>query len=223
MNRTITRPIAWLGLAVLLAFAAPPPAVADFQDAVGDFIPSFTGPQNPDLDVVLADVVYDRDRQTFTLSATMNGDIGTTAGALYVFGFNRGQGTARFASIGIDGVLFDSVVVINQNSTGAVNDLVPSPSGTLTLGPADITISGVSLRAIVPLAALPSEGFDPEAYTWNLWPRSGQGGTSVISDFAPDNSNLAVRVVPEPASAVLLGLGFAALAGIRRVRTRRLA
>ena len=47
-------------------------------------------------------------------------------------------------------------------------------------------------------------------YTANLWPRSELLLIDeVIADFAPDNSNAAVTVVPEPGMFGLVGLGIA--------------
>ena len=53
-------------------------------------------------------------------------------------------------------------------------------------------------------------------WTYNLWPRSSirtDGtplgfGNAQIADFAPDTDDFAATVVPEPSSAVLLGIGL---------------
>jgi hypothetical protein len=56
--------------------------------------------------------------------------------------------------------------------------------------------------------------------TWNLWPRdSAFTGTAAISDLAPDNSNIAATLVPEPGSLVLMTLGVSALG--RHLKQRR--
>src|SRR5207302_5257972 len=108
----------WAAL-VCGAFAgAPGVARAGFiTDSTGDFISSYGGRHNGDLDVVGAEVQFDG--VNFYLHAVLNGAVGTSNGAIYVFGFNRGAGTAGFASIGINGVLFDRVIVLNNNDTSA--------------------------------------------------------------------------------------------------------
>jgi hypothetical protein len=146
----------------------------------------------------------------------MAANIGTSAGGFYVYGVDRGQGTARFATNGIAGVLFDMVVIINADGSGRVNDLVGGmPAFVFGAGAAHI--SGPSFSLDLDDALLPSRGFASAAYTWNLWPRDGTqpAGFGQISDFAPDNSNFATTV-PEPASLALAALGMAALLGVRR-------
>ena len=168
-------------------------------DPVGDFLPSFTGPRNADLDVVTTQVVYDG--VTFRMNATNNGPVGTTAGAVYVLGFNRGAGTAGLANVASN-VLFDSVVLVNANGTGVVVDTLRGAQTPLPAG--SITISGNQIVAEVPVSLLPSQGVKPGQYTVNLWPRSTLGGDETISDFAPDNSNVRVLLnFPLPLQATV--------------------
>ena len=203
--------------AVALAVAAGTGGSAGaspITDPVGDFLPTYTGPKNPALDVIRASVTFDGSR--FILEAKMGGPINPAAVGTawsYVWGFDRGAGTERFVggnpSVG-QGVKFDSVVVINPNGTGAIARLA-GPAGTGTLS--DIVVDGDTIRASAPLSALPGLGFAPWDYTWNLWPRSG-GGNAAISDFAPDASNAPVAN-PEPASLLVFGaLGLTAV-GLR--------
>lgn len=200
-------------LAVFCGTLAGAPARADVIDPAGDFLGTYTGPQNGDLDALRTDVVYDG--STFHFTATMNAAIGTTAGAQYVWGFDRGQGTARFqASLGLDGVLFDSVVAITT-AGGSVRDLIAN-ANTFTLAAADIHINGAQISFDVPKSALVSEGLRPGDYTFNLWPRLSGGTVANIADFAPNNSNAQVRSVPEPGSLAMLALGggFVAQSGL---------
>lgn len=168
-------------------------------DPAGDFMPTFGGLHNGDLDVLAADVKFDF--TNFYFHALLNGPIGQTTGGIYVLGFNRGAGTAGFgASLGLNGVLFDRVIVINNNDTS-------------TTAGVTVTHSGRDIFAVIPAAlpAMASTGFAPQDYTWNLWPRDplSAAGVAAISDFAPDNSNAAVDVVPEPATLTLLLSGLA--------------
>jgi len=115
-------------LATLLS-ASPGTARAAIVDPAGDFLPSYTGPQDPGLDVISAGVTLDAGQ--FVLTATMAGPIAPLAlsvpGALFVWGVDRGAGTQRFLagspSIGA-GVSFDAVLVLRLTGTSTFNDLI---------------------------------------------------------------------------------------------------
>jgi hypothetical protein len=200
-----------IGSTVLLianvAFAAP------FVDPIGDFIPSFVGPHNADLDVVTSEVTL-RGSQ-FVFNAKLAGPVGTTAGSLYVLGLDRGAGTSRFPVIA-PGVLFDEVLAVTGGGVATVRDLIAGTATTLSAGAT--TISGDNLTVSFPVNLAPSLGLTPSNYTWNLWPRTGAGNDNQISDFAPDNSNVRVTVasVPEPGTVALFGLGAVGLMAMRR-------
>ena len=180
-------------------------------DPVGDFLPSFIGSHDADLDVTLFSVAYDPVAAAFHLSARLAGAIDPSKAGLYVIGVNTGTGPIRpFASIGEGNVIFNQAIVIRKTGIGAV-------SGHALLA----TIAGDQFSVIVPLAFLPSTGFAPKNYGFNLWPRNGTGKNSQISDFAPENRNLAS--VPEPATWAMMLAGFGLAGGALRRRTRRLA
>lgn len=203
--------ISLLTTLAVLGVSAPASA-APLADAAGDFLPTFVGPQGADLDVLTSEV-FARNG-SFNFTATLNGAVGTTPGGFYVFGVDRGQGTARFDIA--TGVLFDAVVVINNNGTGLARDLL---SGVVTnLQASAISFNGNSLSAIVDAAALPGQGFAAASFTYNLWPRSPGAGNSFIADFAPDNANIGVTAVPEPASWALLIAGFGLVGAAARRR-----
>lgn len=204
--------------ATALAVASPASAQL-IPDPAGDFLPTYVGPRNGDMDVLGANAFFDG--STFRFVSRSAGNIGTTAGALFVWGIDRGQGTPRFASLGLNGVLFDAVVVINPDlGTIAVNDLINGTSATVPVG--SVSFAGADLTATIAASLLPTltGGFAQSRYTANLWPRVG-AGNSAISDFAPNNSNLAVAVVPEPGTAALLLPAAGVLAAV--VRRRRTA
>jgi len=213
-TRTRTLPQLTAGALGALAFAAaaaPAHAVA-IADPSGDFIPSFVDSHDADLDVIAASAVLSG--ANVILSATMDGAIGGTANALYVWGINRGAGVAGFGPIA-PGVLFDAVVVLNLSPGGAVVSLNGPGGGALGAGA--VSVSGETIRAVVPLSLLPSTGFATADYLYNIWPRAPGQGVSHIADFAPDNSSFAASA-PEPATWALLigGLGLTGAALRRR-------
>ena len=211
------RTLATCGLAVV-ALATAPAAGAQtgqFTDPAGDLLATYTGPPNSDLDVLSG--AFQFNGSAFLFSAALAGSVGTTPGALYVWGVNRGQGTARFSPAlpNTENVLFDAVVVLNPNGTSSVRDLLTNVSTNLTA--ADVSLVGTSIFARVAAGLLPSTGFAPGAYTANLWPRVGTGNNNQITDFAPNNSNVLVATVPEPATLLLL----APAAGLLLLARRR--
>jgi hypothetical protein len=186
------------------------------SDLTGDFLSSFTGNHDADLDVTDFSAGFDSGTSSFLLDATLAGSIDPALAGLYVIGVNTGTGAiAPFGGIGAPNVIFDQVVLVNKDGTG----LVPGPNG----GPLDagaITINGNKFTAVVPLSLLPSTGFDPLHYGFNLWPRNGLGTNDQIADFAPNNATLTATAVPEPASWGMLIAGFGVIgAALRRRKT----
>jgi hypothetical protein len=194
-------------------------------DATGDFLSTYTGPHNGDVDVAAVNAIFNGD--TVSLMALLNGAIGTTPGGIYVWGVNRGAGTegllAGTPPVGA-GVFFDAVVILRPDGTGQVttfNDGGLPPTNTLLTAGA-ITVSGSTITGVIPLSALPSRGFAPADYLYNLWPRNGLGSNTQIADFAPNASSFAAAV-PEPATWATMLIGFGLIGFALRVRSRRLA
>jgi hypothetical protein len=191
-------------------------------DPVGDFLPTYTGIKGGDLDVISSQVSLNGSQLFF--SATLAAAVGTTPGALYVFGLDRGQGTQRFLastpSVGA-GVFFDSVVILNPNGTAQFTDNLNAANSIPALSGGS-SISGNQISGTFNISQFPSTGFAPSAYTWNLWPRvSTIAGTPGISDFAPNASNASVSV-PEPSDigGLLVAAGCAVFLKTRKSKSK---
>ena len=212
-------------LLLTAALALTPLAHAQVSDPANDWVTGYDGFRTGEFDVISTNVTFNATTPTgptFTLTALLNGNIPTSGStALYVFGFNRGQGTARFATLA-PGVLFDSVVTLRPDTTVSVNRLVGG--GTTAFAAGAAAVSGARITATIPASELPllAGGVGSQSqYTFNLWPRDSTAGrVQAISDFAPDNSNAVVATVnaPEPASLALLAPFLVAGVGLLRRR-----
>ena len=159
------------------------------SDRANDFIPSFTGTKGADLDVRDGESSYTGSGYVF--SGTMNAKLGTTPGAVYVWGVDRGAGTPRFGDIAT-GVHFDAVVIGFPDGTGSVRDFVSGVATPLAAG--SVVVTDRTMRVTVPAALLPTRGFSAANYTVAFWPRTGLASNDQIADFAPDNGNAPLRM-----------------------------
>lgn len=208
------RKLKFVAPAVCLLLPLSPAMAVTATDTIGDFLPSYTGPQLADLDVRSFSVTYNSASQIFTLSASMAGNIVPGSAGFYVIGANTGTGTlAPFAGIGQPNVIFNQAITVRKDGTGSIGATVLDPF---------ITISGDTVSVNVALSLLPSTGFTPEQYGFNIWPRTGNGN-ALISDFAPENATLAAGV-PEAATWAMMIAGFTVVgAGMRQSRRRVVA
>jgi hypothetical protein len=213
-------------LAGALSLAAAARAETSFTESGTDFLQQFTDAHpaaaNPDLNVIAGSAVFDS--ANFRLTAQMAGTIGQTPGGLYVWGVDRGQGIEFFQTLPNptgQGVSFDTFIALNTDGTGLlVNDFFdPTKAQKIDLAPGAISILGDTISVLVPLADLPSNGFDPSQFGFNIWPRlGGISSNDQIADFGPDNHNITAASVPEPASWALMILGVAAAGAVLRRR-----
>ncbi|MEO5492464.1 MAG: PEPxxWA-CTERM sorting domain-containing protein [Sphingomonas sp.] len=207
MRKTILA-ASWL---LPFALAATPSHAATVMDATGDFLPTYVGPLLADLDVTSFSVNYNSGTSIFTLGATFAGAIDPSTVGFYIFGVNTGTGTARpFAALGQGNVIFNQAITIRKDGTGQI--------GATVLSPADISIAGNILTFKIAASLMPSTGFNPENYGFNLWPRIGTGNNNQITDFAPENATLAAA--PEPATWAMMIIGFGGIGGVLRTRRR---
>ena len=190
-----------LVLALVPIVVGTPAAAGTVPDPVGDFLPSYNGPDTGEFDVTSFTALFDPSADLFRLSATLAGAIDPETDGYYIIGVNTGAGAiAPFASIGQPNVTFDRVIVVGGE-------------GEAFIGGTDLAfeITGNSFLVWVPLSLLPSTGADPLDYGFNLWPRTEietPGNLEHISDFAPNNALLKATAVPEPATWLMMLLGF---------------
>jgi hypothetical protein len=218
LSSSVVRSLMTLTLFVL-GVASAPLSAAPITDAANDFLPSFDGPHNGDLDVLSAEVLFDG--TNFTFRGTLNGAVGTTEGGLYVWGIDRGLHDAFFGAFR-PGVLFDIVVVLRPDLTGTVVDFAPDPVAPVNLQSGSVTVSGNTIQGVVPVSLLASKGLAPADYLVNLWPRTGlnPSNNAEIPDFAPDNSVVEVTATPEPSTMLFLSGGLIVLAVSSRLSRR---
>ncbi len=207
----------WKILAVAAAsmmLTIAPATAGTISDPTGDFLSTYGGPPDPDLDVTLFSVTYDPIAALFRFDTTLAGAIDVNRLGFYVIGANTGIGRNNFSSIGAPGVTFDQAIVIQKTGVTTIGGVAVAGSPT--------TISGARFTTFIPLALLPTTGFAPINYGFNIWPRTaaaGVTGTAAISDFAPNNAT--ISAVPEPAAWAIMVLGFGIVgAGLRFRRAR---
>ena len=162
------------GLAASSVFALP------VVDAQGDFLPTYTGAKDADLDIRFADVVIDPTAGTITFSGIFAGEIDKTSAKVYVFGIDRGRGSVGrdlvfqgplggLPTIG-SGVLWDAAAVLTATGQALFFDAL-NP-GVVAVPGVKVGVAGKQITATLPLSLFPSQGFKLEDYTFNLWPRS---------------------------------------------------
>jgi len=192
-------------------------------DPAGDFLGTYEGPLNTDLDFTSAAVRLNG--SAFDLSLTLAGPASGSANVLYVWGIDRGAGTPRLNALpGPDldaNVKWDSVAVLFGNGTLRVVTFPQAGAPTFTNFAGGAVFNGNSVTASVPLALLPSRGFTPDDYRFQLWSRyrtnpALDGSNTEIADFGPRMT----AQVPEPASWAMMILGFAAVGFARRRQIR---
>ncbi len=202
----------------LLAGSASAASVAD---PAGDFLASYTGPQNADLDILSLSAAHDG--SGVHLAGLLNGNAGTTAGGALIWGVNRGSGFPGLIAsgpptVGPPTLLLDAIVALNYNGTGRVRTFAGGSFVDTFLAAGTVTISGSSIGAYIPFNLLPTTGFATADYTYVGWTRSALGSQALIADLAPERLPFKAGVVPEPGVWALLIAGFGLVGHVARRR-----
>jgi hypothetical protein len=193
------------GALALAAILVGGPALADTVTSTTGFLSTYTGPRDGDVEIASASATIDG--ADLVLSATAEAPIGTTPGAVYVWGVNTvGAGApAPFAAEGFSNVLFN-------------NAIAASPGG------AGVTVAGDTITDAIALSSLKDVALSPEQFGISLWPVVGTG-FSGFAEFVPGNGTFtpSVAAVPEPANWALMIVGFAGVGAAMRAARRKLA
>lgn len=214
LTKTLTKTFgacAVLGLTGLPAHAV--------TDASADFLASYTGSTASAFDILQGGVSVDSDARLLWVEATTGGDIAAQPTLGFSFGlFTGGSANAPFGAIGVPDVRFNAVASLSSAGTGVL--IVPGVS-TTPIG--QVQVDGDRIRASIAWSDLPSNGLNPEQFTWALWTVDSAVSASPAvlarnADFAP-LQNVQVSAVPEPGSWALLAAGVGSLL----LRRRRVA
>lgn len=204
----------------LTALLAAP--AASKTDPAGDFLMSFTGTPAGELDFIDASAVFDGTH--YALSFTLAGAPTGSANVLHVWGIDRGAGTARLNLLfdpDLDpDVKWDALAVLFGDGTLRVVAFPPAGPPAMNSFAGAVSVNGATVTTAVPLSLLPSRGFVPEGYRFQLWSRlradpAADGPNTEIADFGPRIT----AAVPEPATWAMMVAGFALAGGAMRRRT----
>jgi hypothetical protein len=192
------------GALALAAILAGGPALATTVTSSTGFLSTYTGPKNGDVEIASASATIDG--ADLVLSATADAPIGTTPGAIYVWGVNTvgASAPAPFAAEGFGNVLFNNAIAAS-------------------LGGAGVTVSGDTITDTVAISSLKNVTLSPEQFGISLWPVVGSTFAG-FSEFVPGNGTFTPSVagaVPEPANWALMIVGFGGIGAAMRSARRK--
>jgi len=215
-GQTMTTNFREFAACMLLLFAAPL-AASPISDPAGDFLATYVGPLNSDLDLLLVSAI--RSSTGVQLNARVGGAIGATASGSVIFGVDRGAGFPGLIasgppSLGTPAMLFDAVVVMGFDGAGRIRTFGGGGFVDTVLDLGTVVISGDAIEAFIPFSLLSTTGFAQADYRYTTWTRSQLGTQAYIADLAPDDRSF--RAVPEPATWAMLIVGFGLIGGLTR-------
>jgi hypothetical protein len=228
------------GAVALVGSAAQATTVVDGSGILSTFVGK--NEDHPDLNALSASATFDSSNAY--LNATMAGAIGFTAAnsggdqqGVYVWGVNRGKGTAVLngpnnlgtdtsTPVGGPDIKFDAFIVLQNLANGHGDGFVAligddgKVAGTpFGLDATNISYSGNTISLTVPLSDLPTNGFAIPDYGYNIWPRlNGLASNTLVASFLPGDHNFLGSAVPEPASWAMMIVGFGMLGSTLRRR-----
>jgi PEP-CTERM motif len=192
------------GALALASILVTQPAFATTVTTSTGFLPTYVGPENGDVDIASASATVEG--ANLVLSATADAPIGTTPGAVYVWGINT-EGASAPAPFTVDGfanVLFNNAITVNPAAPAA-----------------GVTVSGDTITDVIAISSLTNVLLSPQQFGISLWPVVGKGFTG-FSEFVPGDGTFAAGV-PEPATWGLMIAGFGGLGVALRARRRTVA
>lgn len=163
---------------------------------IPNFQSAYTGQRFDNFSITAAGAVAQRGNR-LQVGAILLGPFDENVTTEVVFGIDRGSGAARgplFAqrpSLTPDALVTLTVGPNGSSKSGTITDL---NTGSVTpIDPAKIRFRGSTIRAIVPLSALPSTGARLGQYRFATWTRNATqgGGFESIGSFAVDG-----RLIP---------------------------
>ena len=184
--------VAFCSIAIAATLPSP------ISDPTYDFVSTYIGPRNSDLDIVEFTAQFDLTRSVFIFRAKLSGAIRQTPNSVYVICVNRGNGSALLESIGMSSVLCDSAVIVKNNGVATVATFEPAFKNSPLNG--TVKIKGAEFEITVPALQLPTTGFALGDYTVILWSRSDGGKNDLVADVAPDSGSLKVSIAPSAQS-----------------------
>jgi hypothetical protein len=140
----------------------------------------------------LAGAILLKGGSTLELGAIMRGPIHAPQATTFVFGFDRGEGSALGSEFpSAPGITIDATVAVTVTPTGdsvvinsaTVNDRVTGSSTPLPAS--DVQVNGPVIRIWLPTSVLPSKVLPLAKYRFTFWSQLGSGGIETIGSFVP--------------------------------------
>ncbi len=173
------------------------------------FAAGYTGPRQPDLDVLGAKARFFRGRG-FVFTGYVLGAINTSQQSFYVFGVNRGGASPPGPFPDRPMIDFDAEIIVATNPNGFEGEVVRfnaqgQATSTLGLLNNEVVFSGNKVEVFVPGAYLPSTSPPGTAkpqnhYSYAFWAGTSPTDPKGIAGFAPENTVTSIPAIGFPPS-----------------------